>query len=202
MGAVINVKENYFFFLLSLLNDSKHKSNDYTKLCSLLHRTPFVVLNPMDDNRVSDAKQLRSKWLSTIYVRDERLKEEYAKDINSIPISMFEILVALAIHINDYVLADPDKPELPANLFWNFIDNIVAYGQFGSKYTKASQVLINDKWCDFTEKTMSASLDRIINRTYHPDGVGGLFPLKDPKINQRKEELWTCCMAYINENYY
>lgn len=206
MGMIIKVKKSYFNYLLSLIKDDAHDPSQYTKLCSLLFETPYQVLNPMDANRVSDAETLIDKWLDYAKVKDERLRQEYTKDLGTqlpslMGISIFEVLIALAIKVDDYILGDPTKPDLPANLFWNFIDNIVSYGTFGSKYEKADYVLHDDNWCDSTEETMKSALNRINTRTYHPDGTGGLFPLKHARINQRKEELWTCCMAYINENY-
>jgi hypothetical protein len=45
-------------------------------------------------------------------------------------------------------------------------------------------------------------LDRIIERTYQRNGVGGLFPLKRDKKDQRKVELWYQMNAYLIENYY
>lgn len=206
MGMIINVRKSYFNYLSSLVADSEHNPKDYTKLLTLLNETPFVVLNPMDGNRSLDAERLRDNWMDFAKVRDERLRQEYAKDIGTISpsmlgVSMLEMLIGLTIHVNDFVLADPDKPEMAANLFWRFIDNIVEYGAFGTKYKKASDILYDEIWCQFTEDTMKSCLERINSRTYHPDGTGGLFPLKNPKINERKEELWVCCMHYINENY-
>lgn len=202
MGMIINIKKSYFNYLLAIITDQNHDAlNEYEKLCTLLHNTPYVVMNPMDENRVRDVDALRDKWLDNARVKDEHLRMEYAKDINNDSVSMLEMLIALAIRVNDYILADPTKPELPANLFWNFIDNLVEYGSFGTKYHTAAEILKDDTWCDFASDTMAACLNRVNTRTYHSDGTGGLFPLRNPKINQRKEELWTCCVAYINENY-
>lgn len=198
---IIKVKKSYFNYLLSMVTDSEHDAaKEYTKLCTLLFNTPYVVLDPMDNNRVSDAQDLREDWLDVSKVKNEQLRIEYARDLNEHPVSVFEVLIALVYRLNRYIYADPDKPEIPMILFWRFIDNLVEYGSFGTKYTKASQVLKDDIWCDFASNTMTSCLNRVNTRTYHPDGTGGLFPLKNPKINQRKEELWTCCMAYLNEN--
>jgi hypothetical protein len=45
-------------------------------------------------------------------------------------------------------------------------------------------------------------LNRILDRTYKRDGIGGLFPLKHPKKDQRRVELWYQMNAYLVENYY
>ena len=44
-------------------------------------------------------------------------------------------------------------------------------------------------------------LDIVIWRTYHPDGSGGFFPLREPHDDQRKVELWYQMSAYIEEAY-
>jgi hypothetical protein len=43
-------------------------------------------------------------------------------------------------------------------------------------------------------------LNTFLWRTYDPTGVGGLFPLREPKHDQRKEELWYQLSAYLEEN--
>ena len=202
MGKVINTKESYFHYLLSLISDDKVRAADsYYNLCLLFFSTPFEVLNPMDKNRVSDAEELRDLWVESTRVKDERLKQEYAKDLLGIDISFLEVVIALANKVDTQILADPSKPDLTSVMFWDFVDNLVKYGTFGSAYKKASDVLTDDKWCMFTEEAMKASIKKVISRTYHEDGRGGLFPLRKPKINQRKTEMWNCCIAYINENY-
>lgn len=42
-------------------------------------------------------------------------------------------------------------------------------------------------------------LERLVWRTYNPDGGGGFFPLAWPKKDQRKMELWYQMCAYIDE---
>jgi hypothetical protein len=42
-------------------------------------------------------------------------------------------------------------------------------------------------------------LETFVYRLYAPDGVGGLFPLLNPPLDQTKVELWYQMHAYINE---
>ena len=41
----------------------------------------------------------------------------------------------------------------------------------------------------------------MLAREYSDNGHGGLFPLKNPKKDQRKVEIWYQMTEYINENY-
>ena len=49
---------------------------------------------------------------------------------------------------------------------------------------------------------MALILNKIIDRGYSRRGVGGLFPLKYSKNDQRKVELWYQMHSYLIENYY
>ena len=42
-------------------------------------------------------------------------------------------------------------------------------------------------------------LDRVIWRTYQPNGVGGFFPLRETELDQTSVELWYQMNAYIEE---
>lgn len=53
----------------------------------------------------------------------------------------------------------------------------------------------------FTQDEVDETLDRVIWRTYSPDGKGGLFPLEDPQHDQRQVELWYQLNAYLLERY-
>jgi len=44
-------------------------------------------------------------------------------------------------------------------------------------------------------------LDQVIDRTYGPDGRGGLFPLKYPAADQTTIEIWYQMAAYLMENH-
>lgn len=43
-------------------------------------------------------------------------------------------------------------------------------------------------------------LERFVYRTYDQNGMGGIFPLKNPEKNQREVPLWNQAMAFIHEN--
>lgn len=70
----------------------------------------------------------------------------------------------------------------------------------------AWQLLVNlelDKMSDPLGRVRQArvdeALERVIWRTYNPDGTGGFFPLAWPEKDQTKVELWYQMSAYVDE---
>lgn len=199
MAAIIDIKAEYLDWLMQHV-DPKHQ---YYNFLQLMDSIPFKVINPMDENRVGDVESiLRNNWLSGFdKIDDTRVKNECAIDLSHKEISMFEILVAFCIKLENNIFYDPTKPDINVRLFWEFIDNVVKYGGFGSRYMCASQILTDDKWDRFVEDTMRINLERINDRKYMCNGRGGYFPTRESEVNQRKVEMWLAANEYIKENY-
>ena len=80
-----------------------------------------------------------------------------------------------------------------------------------SKWEKSTAqwfwVLINNLGLDtFTDENfdMEAVQEKVqifLDRKYEKNGEGGLFPLKNPKEDQRRIEIWYQMSAYLFENY-
>lgn len=103
--------------------------------------------------------------------------------------SMLEMLIALAIRAD----FETDTGAIAGGVegwFWKFMDNVRL-----SQYIDA---LINAKSLGVIDRT----LETINNRTYKPNGRGGLFPLRKPQKDQREVELWYQLSAYLLENNY
>jgi len=52
---------------------------------------------------------------------------------------------------------------------------------------------------DIRAERIGDVLERLVWRTYQPDGIGGFFPLAWPPQDQRQVELWYQMHAYIEE---
>jgi hypothetical protein len=70
--------------------------------------------------------------------------------------------------------------------FWEFLENLDLSGFDDSEEIDPADV--------------AEILDRFIWRTYNRNGEGGIFPLKNPRSDQRDVELWYQLAAYIREN--
>lgn len=94
--------------------------------------------------------------------------------------TMLEFLIGVSIRLNeaDY---DPTMPDRVGPWFWALMDNL--------GIIEADRPWIED------------SFNRINNRDYSTDGHGGLFPLRNPRENQQKVEIWYQMQAYLMENF-
>lgn len=144
----------------------------YWKLLRQLYVTEFVWFVPNDDNRVADGKDLRHEFL------EEKHILEIDPDWLTLGCSMLEMLIGLAR------LWSFEEDLSVGFCFWRMIDNL-GLSQCNDRQPNPQYV--------------SEVLDRVIWRTYEPDGTGGLFPLTDPHYDQREVELWYQLCAYILE---
>ena len=70
--------------------------------------------------------------------------------------------------------------------------------------SEAFLIMFKNLFSGIDENDVEKLLERVkkfLNREYDKDGTFGLFPLKNPKKDQRKVEIWYQMMAYIIENF-
>ena len=80
----------------------------------MLYDIPFRYSHHLDKNRVDDAEQLRFEFLRDF---DERAHFDS-------PISVLEVLVALAKRCEDNIMHDPDYGDRTHEWFWEMITNL------------------------------------------------------------------------------
>lgn len=144
-----------------------------------LHSTPFFWSVPNDDNRAFEGKELRCKFC-------EERNIFYDPEQYDTAASMLELIIALAYRC-EYIMTDNGLNMSMKDWFWKILSNIG---------------LDECTDMDYEESNVVKILDRIIDRSYLKNGKGGLFPLKRPKEDQRKVEIWYQMNAYLLENYY
>jgi hypothetical protein len=91
--------------------------------------------------------------------------------------TMLEFLVALSIRMNETVF-DFEDPDQVSDWFWELIENL-----------------------EVDRFDLEEIFQRLNGRKYDYDGGnGGLFPLENPREDQREIEVWYQMMAYLREN--
>jgi hypothetical protein len=95
--------------------------------------------------------------------------------------SVLEVLVALSRRLA-FIANGQDAPHWA----WKLLKNV--------GLTKAF-----DPWTRNKSEKVEQILEDLIWRTYHPNGQGGFFPLKNPTEDQTRIEIWYQLNAYVME---
>lgn len=150
----------------------------YLDLMACLHRIPFKDNFGMDKNRKGDALELRRNFLE-----EERMNQyslDYYEDCY-----VLEVLVALAIRVDDEYIGNPEKPR-PDRFLWEMITNLGLEKCSNSRFKENEIFDITVRW---------------MCRNFRKNGEGSIFPIKKPTRDQRKIEIWDQLMEYLRENY-
>jgi hypothetical protein len=171
----MNPDEPYYKWLISQIEFPVNFNESFDELLRYLHQTEFVWVVSGDDNRVQDAKDLRTDFMYKFDVPNDFPELGFA-DI----VSVLEIIIAVS-RILEFVAGGE-----AAAWAWRLIDNLGLnhfYDPLDLKKIKAVDEI----------------LETLIWRTYDRNGKGGFFPLLFPEEDQTKVEIWYQLNAYVNE---
>lgn len=159
-----------------LVNRIGFNRPNYILLMAKLHNTPFSFLVDRDDNRASDGESLRDDFGNELGFRSVSFDKGC---------SVLEMLVALSIRMDWEYIGDP-RDEHPEKIFWEMLCNLGL-----------------DKYPDgrFDETKIDIILRKWLDRDFNKNGYGSIFPLRNPKRDQTKIEIWLQMNEYLSENY-
>lgn len=145
-----------------------------------MHGIQFNDSVPNDSNRTADGEELRDEFISL----DDGIDLDEFTELASLgKASLLEILVGLARRATTVTEA------LKADEWFRTFTGNLGLLQYHDRRILPRDVL-----------RVSRILTAFNNRTFDPDGNGGIFPLKSPMTDQRTIELWFQMASYINEN--
>ncbi len=177
-----DIDQDYFAWLCEMVHiDQMDRS--YMNLAKDLHHRKFYSLVSHDENRASDGQELREYYMREInYPKYLELEGEC---------SVLEMLIGLARRM-DFETNNPYDINGPKDKttywFWEMIDNLGLMKFSDDVYYQNGGANKVDK-----------ILDRFLNRRYSKDGTGGLFPLDNPRRDQREVEIWYQMNSYLAE---
>lgn len=168
------IEETYFKWLYSKVSkvNVPTPSLTYWSLLRDLHAIEFVWVVIGDDNRAGDGLEVRKEFLRQAYLDEDPAWMD-------IGCSFLEMLIGLAKR------AEFDTYMTTSQWFWIFIENL-GLTDFND----------SEPW---NARVVGDVVDRVIWRTYHRNGQGGIFPLHDTDHDQRKVELWYQFCEYLVE---
>jgi hypothetical protein len=177
--------ERYFAWLYGMIGTrtTRNPARNYWRIAKQLYTKEFHYFVPNDDNRAEDGRLLRDEFLHEVSSSEWRgLVEEWY----SLPCSFLEMLIALSRRAS-YEAFD-DGSNSVGDWFWRIVKNL-GLDIYNDSVRGPSR-----------EQDIDAVLEVVIDRSYRPDGDGGMFPLLDPATDQRTTEIWYQMAAYLLEN--
>lgn len=173
-----NLHEEYFDWLCQLIFDRRHAR--FRILLRLLHDREFVYIINMDGNRYEDGIELRYRFARECGY-DYRL---IASELDVTPCSILEMMIALALRCEEHIMDDETLGNRTSQWFWGMISSL-GLGQMDDAH-------LDVRVCDDI-------LNTFLDRTYAPNGKGGLFTLVNNRRDMRAVEIWYQACAYFNE---
>lgn len=170
--------EAYFEWLVHLVRDSFGRGRSYTKLCRQLHDTEFIYILDMDANRAADGADLRYR-----FAYEMNAQRRMIFDLDGRPSSVLEMMVALAIRIEEQFMDDPDVGNRTGMWFMQMLSSLGLSSQHNRQYNSA---FVDD------------ILTRFMRREHEADGHGSLFTVPGCPKDLRSIEIWYQLMWYLD----
>lgn len=178
-----NINEDYFNWMCErAIPFSEDLRVAYNDLFRWLNNYPFRYSIPMDKNRYDDAVDLRYHFGYEFDIDPLIIQDELDYRVPSV----LEVMVALVVHCNEHILNAQDTNGDDNNLFLRMLESL-----------KLDNMTNNN----FDEQIVKDSIDTFLDRTYYPNGEGGLFTVSHPREDMREVEIWYQCMWYLSEYY-
>lgn len=175
-----DVKIEYLKWLYDAVFD---EHDNYIRLATILHDIPFTYILDRDENRAMDGIELRYKFMCANSMYDKDYEDIFGDE----PCSVFEMLVALAVRIED-----------------QFMDNLEDYRVpkwFSIMLTNLGLAPYTDSYFNNwgMEYEVKGIIDNFLNRTFKPDGYGSIFTTKRD-VDMRDVEFWCQATWYLSDN--
>ena len=142
----------------------------YTLLFKHLNLREFVPPLPMDDARAADGVSLRDR-----FAQKKGLSYDEVDYALGGPCSVLEMIIGLALRMEDTLMTDPTKGNRTGEWFWSMLTNLKLQGQTDERYDPE---YVNER------------LDIFLNRTYRANGDGGLFTCYKSNCDMRETNIW------------
>ena len=171
--------ESYFNWLYDTVNHNSRRKPTYRKLLRCLDSIDFRYIIPMDSNRFEDGINLRYR-----FGEENGYDGSYiANTLDTKPCSVLEMMVALALRIEESIMDNPSKGDRTELWFWTMIESL--------GLTSMDDIAYNENYiCD--------CIEIFLDRKYEPNGKGGLFVVDGISKDLRDVQIWYQAMYYLN----
>lgn len=176
--------QSYSDWLYEIALGNKNRSFrncSYYRLIAYLFNRDYIPSMEMDENRAIDGIDLRYEFADVNHIPYAKIEYEFAE----CECSVLEMMLALAIKMEQHIMVDSDYGDRTGQWFWEMI---VSLGLSG----------MNDS--QFDEKKADLIFDRFDNREFSYNGKGSLFTLETPNTDMRDLDIWYQMQLWLMEN--
>ena len=176
--VVSKIEKDYFEWMFDLVCEGRYADSvSYRKLLSYLHSVEFTYSMSKDADRAQDGIDLRYRFS---YDTGCPCADGYLEG----PSSVLEVILALALKCEEWIMDDALYGNRTAQWFWRMIVNL------------GLGAMIDDR---FDEYYVDETISIFLNRKYEADGRGGLFTVRHSDYDLRHVDLWTQMLWHLNE---
>lgn len=158
------------------MNSKYGRINFYISPKRLYEETGYVWKG---ENRYDDGIDLRYRFGNEQGYRDSMI----ASYLDNRPCSVLEMIIALAIRLEEHIMDDPDIGNRTGQWFWDMIVSLGLGSMDDSKFDKAHAIDV---------------IRRFLDRDYGRDGKGGLFTIEHCRYDMRDIEIWYQANWYLD----
>ena len=172
----------YFNWMLNKIFHDENLKMSYYELLCILNSIVYEWILEMDENRQKDAQDLRYLFGNEYGLTEAQICQE----LDILPPSLLEVIVALINRVQETILYDPDKLNSNQEIFMDILTNLG----------------LNELTGHLTEVDTNYIWEVIVNFYHHNYsyfGEGGMFVVQNPKADMRETEIWYQCMWYLDE---
>ena len=162
----MTIYDEYFEWIYQLVG-----GKGYSLLLTHIFNTDFYPILPMDDNRTMDGCELRYKFAYECNYPSSVIDVKF----DSNKCNILEMMVGLAMRVEDTIMSDSDFGDRTVMWFWMMIKSLGLYNMTDIRYD---------------EDEVDRILTTFLNRGYEPNGAGGLFTVNNTSKDMRDIEIW------------
>lgn len=175
------IQDDYYNWLINLTNGWCSDKRNYKKLMHKLFSKAFKSPIDNDKNRASDGIEMRMRFIEESGL-DYTYRDVYLY-LNS-PCKMLEMMAALACRCEEHIMSDPELGDRTHIWFYDML---------------VSMHINNLTDNNYDDDAAEEAINRVIFRTYEPNGDGGLFTVDHPQYDMRYAEIWYQLNWYLAE---
>lgn len=172
------MRDAYLDWLCCIVEDpGMPRKKSHGRLLTRLFYSEFIFDNDMDANRADNGKRLRMDFLS------ENGFEESPHFLADHPCSILEVIVSLAIYIEQEIMANPYYGDRTRRWIWMMISNLELDNQTDDRYS---------------DPYVNSRIRIFLNKEYCLNGRGGLF-VSSTRMDMPSKDIWSQACVTLNE---